>query len=820
MANLNKHEVTPVFVGLPARLTDQAGKRLMALCKESKDPYQESVFESILDTDAIIKRHFATALTGRLGKNNIHRTKHANSHLGWSILPQADMAVRHHIRSRPPLELSDPQLWCCEHLPMPYLLVLDYIKTEGDIGSVTPRLATELYQQLLEKGITFGIHKSQLIAQHALFWPYLLVAMSKFSRELQQWEKQPQEQLNELFEAYWGICKLLQIEHFHSIDPDHLACITNLTQARCLDFIQRYKANLGYSSELFRIQDFGKDSSYQNYFNRIEKGTRDKLVPAQGIGMAQAAFLDELNTSLDNFFNHFGLLADFNALTSFQDDRLYQLFEPDPFRLMILPMLPPDEDENLNEMELDDLKFTKLMNLVMIDHILLESGKILPANPTLIAGFTERLKTSLLQELSKYRDHENAPGSVTDLIDAAAAAFQSSRTLGVCNLRFYHQLMRLCHLHDSKLGRMPEDWEQIDRDIRRQLLLVNQQVANLFMADDENVPAADSVFPTIEQPLKDVSALFSKLENTQATEQLTEIYERARQSLSAQDWPQVSDASLHLCKQWRIHLNEQKAICSDKDNTLSAIRDEITALIKKIETGPLIEPVATVEPAHVAVEAHPSELALLALQSELAASQARNNELNALLSEQREENSKLRRHHKQAQSKLDSVTQLRPATFAPQWQDVDTLATRLVATLPKQDMQSVMTLAEHYTQGRIRFTENAMDSAQAYRRQEYSAIDLMSALIKLADFYYPAFIEFGDNQAKSVFGAAYSPTESESTLTSARLRSLREFDINGETKMVTKHLSINNYLRLYFTIEGDTVVIPYLGKHLDVMSTN
>ncbi|MNR16063.1 hypothetical protein D3C85_1326330 [compost metagenome] len=131
-----------------------------------------------------------------------------------------------------------------------------------------------------------------------------------------------------------------------------------------------------------------------------------------------------------------------------------------------------------------------------------------------------------------------------------------------------------------------------------------------------------------------------------------------------------------------------------------------------------------------------------------------------------------------------------------------------------------MKLAESFSMGRIIFTDSAVDSASDYRRQEYSPVDLMSALIKLSDLYFDAYRESGDSSAKQVFGNAYSANESEPTMNQERLRRMREFDILGRKKIVTQHLSINNYFRLYFTIEGDKIIVPYLGKHLEVVTTN
>ncbi len=72
----------------------------------------------------------------------------------------------------------------------------------------------------------------------------------------------------------------------------------------------------------------------------------------------------------------------------------------------------------------------------------------------------------------------------------------------------------------------------------------------------------------------------------------------------------------------------------------------------------------------------------------------------------------------------------------------------------------------------------------------------------------------------------YSPKESEPPpQRRARLRSMREFIYQGNTRLFERHLRVINQtgaegMRVYFDIIDGQVVIPYVGPHLPVSTSN
>lgn len=104
---------------------------------------------------------------------------------------------------------------------------------------------------------------------------------------------------------------------------------------------------------------------------------------------------------------------------------------------------------------------------------------------------------------------------------------------------------------------------------------------------------------------------------------------------------------------------------------------------------------------------------------------------------------------------------------------------------------------------------------------------LLFLLYKLSTEYLSVFLEKGDNEAKSILGAAYSANESDSVERSKSLSDLRTFEYEGNKIKMFKHVGIGvahnktETIRAHFYIdlENKKVVIGYCGEHLPVQST-
>jgi hypothetical protein len=80
--------------------------------------------------------------------------------------------------------------------------------------------------------------------------------------------------------------------------------------------------------------------------------------------------------------------------------------------------------------------------------------------------------------------------------------------------------------------------------------------------------------------------------------------------------------------------------------------------------------------------------------------------------------------------------------------------------------------------------------------------------------------------AKKVIGSSLKSGESETVNNNNRLRSMREFDYNGELRHFSKHIAIGNKygtantIRVYFEVIDKKIVISHCGEHLPVAMTS
>lgn len=108
-----------------------------------------------------------------------------------------------------------------------------------------------------------------------------------------------------------------------------------------------------------------------------------------------------------------------------------------------------------------------------------------------------------------------------------------------------------------------------------------------------------------------------------------------------------------------------------------------------------------------------------------------------------------------------------------------------------------------------------------------NSIKLLEYLSRLVTEYLDTVIDSGDNQARHVFGAAYSANESETVEHTPKLSAQRTFKYKGSPVAMFRHLKFgtsrnpDETLRVHFHIDRDQkiIVIGYCGPHLDVVST-
>lgn len=177
------------------------------------------------------------------------------------------------------------------------------------------------------------------------------------------------------------------------------------------------------------------------------------------------------------------------------------------------------------------------------------------------------------------------------------------------------------------------------------------------------------------------------------------------------------------------------------------------------------------------------------------------------------------------QRMAEAVGALTPRVAAPA---VDTTLLRRVASA--RDSLSPGEVLAYFSQlagARLVVLDSAWDSAAAYPGQFAASERLFDLLDKLLFPYLEAIITgTPDTQARGIFGSkAYCARESDTTLSDARLRALREFTWQGEKRLFVRHLRVSNQtglegMRVYFDIIDGQVVIAYVGPHLPVSTSN
>lgn len=178
-----------------------------------------------------------------------------------------------------------------------------------------------------------------------------------------------------------------------------------------------------------------------------------------------------------------------------------------------------------------------------------------------------------------------------------------------------------------------------------------------------------------------------------------------------------------------------------------------------------------------------------------------------------------------AQTQLEGFTGNKPREVPAIGMSSD-LALR-IATRSNLSPLDVLQFFASVAADRLVVLDSAYRSVEPYKSSFDGTQRFLELLSKLV---YPYFEQLQkgtpDTQARNVFGGkAYSAKESDSTLSDARMRGMREFTYQGEKRLFQRHLKIGSGtgysgMRVYFDIIDGKVVVAYCGPHLDVQRTN
>lgn len=132
---------------------------------------------------------------------------------------------------------------------------------------------------------------------------------------------------------------------------------------------------------------------------------------------------------------------------------------------------------------------------------------------------------------------------------------------------------------------------------------------------------------------------------------------------------------------------------------------------------------------------------------------------------------------------------------------------------------------------RVVVLPRALAGAKEYQLPYDPTERMLEMVGKLVGPYLDALRSgLADTKARETFGGkAYAAKESQTTMSTSRLRAQREFEYKGEVQVFEQHLRISNEpgargMRIYFGVDGEgddkKIVIAYVGPHLDVTRTN
>lgn len=137
----------------------------------------------------------------------------------------------------------------------------------------------------------------------------------------------------------------------------------------------------------------------------------------------------------------------------------------------------------------------------------------------------------------------------------------------------------------------------------------------------------------------------------------------------------------------------------------------------------------------------------------------------------------------------------------------------------------VLLFVEAIGDGRVVILESAWKSAKEAATFQHCT-RMLDVITTMAFPYYDSLMDGNpDATARALLGNAYSANESETVSSQRRLRSMREFEYQGQTHFFERHLKAGNGMgldgmRIHFDILDGKVVIAYAGPHLECASSN
>lgn len=818
MAVTVRHSLkTDLYLGLPPSLLKQDGERLISLLRiQGLDQQVALVEKQAPELFKSLSSRYNTLLTGRFASSNTHRIRQATPYLIWSMLNNSAQVVQlAYVRSDLPQggasqghSLQRRDLPDAPALGLPHLVILDWLGyldlPARQFVSTRPWLTiwdgANAYRRLLERQqLTSQPQCNMSLGIYSAHWPYLVQATLLLAEQLEQWTTLTTEEQERCLEVLWAVSLLI---------PNSTSLVRFYQQG----FLQQaflLDETVAAEIEALIAAQFGlpADSFIERQLNKLSL-----TLPADG-----PQPVCSVSEQFSEYWRH--LVCALGAV-------LPVMLPPageTPHDLALLAQCNPldariwvgdDEKENKaageGETPAMDWRHRTLLDALLHPCLKGAATVMERAHQTQC----QLASHAWLTQLAAEQQIEDA--RLTDLL-----AGLTGESLSMPSTDWLHQgeqlASQLQQLATLNQRRPVLDGFDQQNAFSEELLTFWQLLGPLLLGLQNNAGAYTAASSVLQQQLAQLTGQHAAQLNAGLLDLLGQLNAAMAQARPEQQ----GGILLQVINGWRDALAQEREALRLQAQHIDEQHARMAQQMAELQQlgRPLEAPAVRGQALDAGEEDELDESLLI----QLSGAKQEKSQLKQLVEEKNREIKRQReqiKRYERIANKQKSREQPRPDLVVPGFSHLDDLADALISTLPNDNIPAVLQLSERFSQGRLRFTSEAYQSASLYLRSEYSGRDLLSFLLKLAFDYLPRYQEGGDNSARHVFGEAYSASESDTVIRSERLKKMREFSIDGRQETVLSHLSVNRHLRIYFLVQTDHIVVPYVGKHLECATSS
>lgn len=822
-----------LFIGLPKTLTCDNGARMQGLFSiQGRDKQDALITKALAGFERGCTTAFGKHLIGRFSAKNKHRIKQALPYLAWSYSRSVG-GLMDSYSVLPSNAGGDTNA-----LGLPHLLILDHLgyldldnKCWTDKKKLSVRDGAVAYAKILTRQHFVGWPGvNDKLGVYAVWWPYLLVAMAKLSDMAAQWDTSTEAQHQQILELYWAVVVICQIKESWAYGP-HMAQAF-MTDNRNSAISGLIEDSFGLPEKDFSSLVFGKNDIKNLLIPELEFKSSDVNYIVAGKKFSSANYTLFWSSMLRE-------LASFYRQMS--EDCIHKQLST-PGASVIMNMNPENADLLQKPLTLQDYTYPERnadeqswQRNILVDHVacmLLKDMNGALEQATAQSTWRSVFDCATLKMRDIVKSREEAPEQRT----IGQFAIITEPRLLDCDIEAISYSVWLSgykYLCDSleKIAELQKNDHPLlkfnnQHNLSEQICALWRGIGVSLFNQVSEPEAAGTIKPVIDS-LKLIAAMPHSADRAALQNAATQMISQLENNPIHND---TAIGLIELNRLYQVALNSDISDEQSKDSNISAQWELIDAKAQSM--------VASVSAYHdqSATDGEPDmEDAYQPLTKDVDLEQicqrnadqaARIKTLQAKISERNIDLKKSRDINKRLQKQIQErgldggIAVPRPADTIINSNSA--LVKGLLATIDSDEPAAVLRLAERFCQGALVITPNALETAKQYRRSEYSPEALLSSLLKLAIDYLPLYREGGDTLARNVFGASYRAGESDVVLNNDRLRQQRLFDVGGEKKLVTAHIAVNLFLRVYFHVDqnSNNVAVTYCGRHLECACTN